>query len=96
MNDERLQTPQVALVTGASRGAGRGIALALGEAGMTVYVTGRSTVYSLGRLKDTPLPGTIHETAAEIERLGGRGIAVQCDHSDDAQVKALFEEIERR
>jgi len=96
MSDERLQKPQVALVTGASRGAGKGIALALGEAGMTVYVTGRSTVHSLGRLKDIPLPGTIHETAAEIERIGGRGIAVQCDHSDDAQVKALFEEIERR
>src|SRR5882724_2705414 len=96
MSDERLQKPQVALVTGASRGAGKGIALALGEAGRTVYVTGRSTVHSLGRLKDIPLPGTIHETAAEIERIGGRGIAVQCDHSDDAQVKALFEEIERR
>jgi NAD(P)-dependent dehydrogenase (short-subunit alcohol dehydrogenase family) len=96
MSDESLQGPQVALVTGASRGAGKGIALALGEAGMTVYVTGRSTARSLGRLKDTPLPGTIHETSAEIERLGGRGIAVQCDHSDDVQVKALFEEIERR
>jgi NAD(P)-dependent dehydrogenase (short-subunit alcohol dehydrogenase family) len=96
MSDERLQTPQVALVTGASRGAGKGIALALGEAGMSVYVTGRSTTHSLGRLKDAPLPGTIHETAAEIEQLGGRSVAVQCDHSDDVQVKALFEEIERR
>lgn len=96
MSDERLRAPQVALVTGASRGAGKGIALALGEAGMTVYVTGRSTTHSLGRLKDVALPGTIHETVAEIEGLGGRGIAVQCDHSDEAQVKALFEEIERR
>ena len=96
MSDEGLARPQVALVTGASRGAGKGIALALGEAGMTVYVTGRSTTHSLGRLKDTPLPGTIHETVAEIDRLGGRGIAVQCDHSDEAQVQALFEEVERR
>jgi len=96
MSEERLHSPQVALVTGASRGAGKGIALALGEAGMTVYVTGRSTTHSLGSLKDTPLPGTIHETAAEIERLGGRGIAVQCDHSDDVQVRALFEQIEHQ
>ena len=94
--DDRSLRPRVALVTGASRGTGKGIALALGQAGMTVYVTGRSTVHSLGRLKDTPLPGTIHETVAEIDRLGGRGIAVQCDHSDEVQVKALFEEIERR
>lgn len=96
MTDERSEGPQVALVTGASRGAGKGIALALAENGMTVYVTGRSSTHSLGRLKDTPLPGTIHETVHEIEQLGGRGIAVQCDHSDEAQVKALFEQIERR
>ena len=94
--DERSSKPLVALVTGASRGAGKGIALALGEAGMTVYVTGRSTTHSLGRLKHTPLPGTTHETAAEIERLGGHGIAVECDHSNDLQVKALFEEIGQR
>lgn len=93
--DERSEGPKVALVTGASRGAGKGIALALAENGMTVYVTGRSSTHSLGRLKDTPLPGTIHETVREIEQLGGHGIAVQCDHSDEAQVKALFEQIER-
>src|SRR6185503_10081723 len=87
--------PQVAVVTGASRGAGKGIALALGEQGMTVYVTGRSTTHSLGRLRDTLLPGTIHETAREIDRRGGRGIAVECDHANDAQVQALFERVER-
>ena len=86
--------PQVALVTGASRGAGKGIALALGAAGMTVYVTGRSTHASLGRLKDTPLPGTIHETAQEISSLGGRGIALACDHADDAQVRRVFAQLE--
>jgi NAD(P)-dependent dehydrogenase (short-subunit alcohol dehydrogenase family) len=91
-----MSRDRVALVTGASRGAGKGIALALGEAGMTVYVTGRSTTHSLGRLKDTPLPGTIHETAAGIERLGGRGMAIECDHANDVQVKRLFEEIEQR
>ena len=87
--------PQVAVVTGASRGAGKGIALALGEKGMTVYVTGRSTTQSLGRLRDTLLPGTIHETAREIDQRGGRGIAVECDHANDAQVRALFERVER-
>ncbi|MCM3378186.1 SDR family NAD(P)-dependent oxidoreductase, partial [Bacillus licheniformis] len=52
--------------------------------------TGRSQ-----REGDAPLPGTIHETAREIDALGGRGIAVACDHADDAQVKALFERVER-
>jgi NAD(P)-dependent dehydrogenase (short-subunit alcohol dehydrogenase family) len=93
---EATTAPEVALVTGASRGAGKGIALALGELGMTVYVTGRSVSQSLGRLKDTPLPGTLHETAAEIDRLGGKGIAIGCDHGDDQQVRALFQEVERR
>ena len=93
--NESSQRPEVALVTGASRGAGKGIALGLAATGMTVYVTGRSTTHSLGRLRDETLPGTIHETAKEIDRLGGRGIAVQCDHSDDRQVAAVFERIER-
>jgi NAD(P)-dependent dehydrogenase (short-subunit alcohol dehydrogenase family) len=86
-------TPQVALVTGASRGAGKGIALALGAAGMTVYVTGRSTTTSLGRLKDTPLPGTVIETAAAITALGGTGIALPCDHRDDAAVQASLQKV---
>jgi NAD(P)-dependent dehydrogenase (short-subunit alcohol dehydrogenase family) len=81
---------QVAVVTGASRGAGKGIALALGAAGMTVYVTGRSSQASLGRLKDTALPGTVPETAAAITALGGRGVAVPCDHRDDGAVQELF------
>ena len=78
----------VAVVTGASRGAGKGIALALGAAGATIYVTGRSQ-----RDGDADLPGTIHATAREIDALGGRGIAVACDHRDDAQVAALFERV---
>src|SRR5688572_7963512 len=85
--------PRVAVVTGASRGAGKGIALALGAAGMTVYVTGRSTTASLGRLKGVPLPGTVYETAQAIDALGGNGIAVPCDHSDDTAVRNLFERV---
>jgi NAD(P)-dependent dehydrogenase (short-subunit alcohol dehydrogenase family) len=73
-------------VTGVSRGVGRGIALGLGEASVMVYLT-RRTVEE-GRAA-VALPGTIHETAAEVDRLGGRGIAVRCDHRDDAQVAAL-------
>ena len=74
---------KVAVVTGASRGIGKGIALELGAAGATVYLTGR-TVEGGG------LPGTIGETAAEIDALGGHGIAIACDHHDDAQVEAVF------
>src|SRR5688572_31470675 len=85
--------PRVAVVTGASRGAGKGIALALGAAGMTVYVTGRSTTTSLGRLKGVPLPGTVYETALAIDALGGHGIAVPCDHRDDTAVRNLFERV---
>ena len=85
-----LTHDRVVLVTGASRGVGKGIALALGKTGATVYVTGRSTQES-----DHPLPGTIHATAAEISEVGGRGIAVECDHGDDSQVKQLFERIKR-
>ena len=73
---------QVAIVTGASRGVGKGIALGLGEAGATVYVTGRTVAPGA-------LPGTITETAAEVTALGGEGIAVPCDHADDAQIAAL-------
>lgn len=80
----------VALVTGASRGGGKGIALVLGERGAKVYVTGRSVrgaPTTLGR------PGTIEDTADEVTARGGRGIAVQCDHTDDGQVEALFDRI---
>jgi dehydrogenase/reductase SDR family member 1 len=75
----------VALVTGASRGVGKGIALALGEAGATVYVTGRSVAGE----PTTSLPGTLDETAAEA---GAR--AIRCDHRDDDSVRAAFERIE--
>lgn len=80
----------VALVTGASRGAGRGIAIGLGSHGCTVYVTGRSV-----QPGDHPLAGTVSETAEAVTAAGGKGIAVACDSSDDAQVQALFEQIRR-
>ena len=73
----------VVVVTGASRGAGRGIAIALGRHGCTVYVTGRSE-----KPGDASLPGTIHETAAAVTAAGGRGIAVRIDHADDRQVRS--------
>ncbi len=81
---------KVALVTGASRGVGKGIALGLGEAGATVYVTGRTQQDGTAVSR---MPGTVFQTAAEVNRLGGVGIAVPCDHRDDAQVLALFERI---
>lgn len=80
----------VALVTGASRGVGKGVALGLGEAQATVYITGRTVQEGAGV---DGLPGTIYQTAEEVERLGGRAIPVLCDHRDDAQVKALFRRI---
>ena len=83
-----MRESRVALVTGASRGAGRGVAIGLGMRGYTVYVTGRSEQEG-----DAPLPGTIHQTARDIDASGGRGIALQCDHADDAQVAAVFERI---
>lgn len=82
------KTRRVAVVTGASRGAGKGIALALGEAGAKVYVTGRTTTEG-----EAPLPGTVFATAEEITARGGIGVPVVLDHTDDTQVKALFERI---
>ncbi|SFP27268.1 NAD(P)-dependent dehydrogenase, short-chain alcohol dehydrogenase family [Variovorax sp. OK605] len=88
----------VAVVTGASRGAGRGMALELGAAGATVYVTGRSTraqpAGSYGQLLSLSgmdaVPGSIDDTADEVTRQGGRGIAVRCDHTQEDEVAALF------
>lgn len=81
---------KVAVITGASRGIGRGIALALGEEGATVYVTGRTVEPG-----SAPLPGTVGETAAEVDKRGGKGVAVPCDLQDDAQIAALFEQVKR-
>ena len=75
---------QIAVVTGASRGIGRGVAIGLGEQGATVYVTGRS-------IGDKPR--TIDTTAREVTEAGGKGIAIQTDHFDDAQIEAVFTQI---
>jgi dehydrogenase/reductase SDR family protein 1 len=81
---------RIAVVTGASRGVGKGCALELGAAGATVYLTGRTVEEGAA-----PLPGSIGATAAEIESAGGRGVAVACDHRDDAAVEALFARVHR-
>ena len=94
---------RIAIVTGASRGAGRGIAAELGAAGATVYVTGRSTrdapatAYAafLERAGLAAMPGTIDETADEVTAAGGRGIPVRCDHTDPGQVRDLIARVER-
>lgn len=76
---------RVAIVTGASRGIGRGCAVGLGARGATVYCTARRTSPS-----DPPEAGTVEAVAAEIDSVGGHGVAVACDHRDDAAVEALF------
>lgn len=81
---------RVAIVTGGSRGIGKGCAIELGAEGATVYVTGRTVNEG-----DAPLPGTVSATAAEVDAAGGKGIACVCDHRDDAQVEALFDRVER-
>ncbi|MDE3736985.1 NAD(P)-dependent dehydrogenase (short-subunit alcohol dehydrogenase family) [Metapseudomonas resinovorans] len=85
----------VAVVTGASRGVGKGIAIALGAAGMTVYLSGRSATQSNSQLRGQILPGSLADTAEAVTRAGGKGIAVPCDHRDDAQVRELFARVER-
>ena len=94
---------RVAVVTGASRGAGRGIAIELGAAGATVYVTGRSTreqpAKSYGQIMSlsglSTMPGTIDDTAEAVNDAGGVGIAVPCDHTREDEVQALFEQVHR-
>ncbi|MCM5682395.1 SDR family oxidoreductase [Schlegelella sp. S2-27] len=91
----------VAVVTGATRGAGRGIAVELGAAGATVYVTGRSTraqpasaygqILALSKME--AVPGSIEDAADDVTRAGGRGIAVRCDHTRDDEVAALFDRV---
>uniref|UniRef100_A0A914EJD0 Dehydrogenase/reductase SDR family member 1 n=1 Tax=Acrobeloides nanus TaxID=290746 RepID=A0A914EJD0_9BILA len=84
---------KIAVVTGASRGIGRGIALQLGAAGAKVYVTGREPKKSLSN-QNSSLP-SLDKTAQEVTESGGKGIIAYVDHSDMSQVKELFERIER-
>lgn len=92
---------KIAVVAGATRGAGRGIACMLGEAGATVYCTGRSTRATPPQPRPEKAsdfatagrPETIEETAEMVARYGGVGIPVRVDHTDEAQVKALFERV---
>jgi NAD(P)-dependent dehydrogenase (short-subunit alcohol dehydrogenase family) len=91
MSDDRPLTGRVALVAGATRGAGRGIALGLGEAGATVYVTGRTT---RERRSEVDRPETIEETAELVTAAGGTGIAVPVDHLEPEQVAGLVARID--
>jgi NAD(P)-dependent dehydrogenase (short-subunit alcohol dehydrogenase family) len=81
---------RIALVTGASRGIGKGCALELGAAGATVYASGRTV-----REGSAELAGSLERTAHELEELGGRALPVACDHADDEQVRGLFQRIEK-
>ncbi len=81
----------IAVVAGGSRGAGRGIALSLGDAGATVYVTGRSV---RGATTEN-VPGSVDETAEEVTARGGIGIAARCDYTEAGDVEALFERVRR-
>src|SRR2546425_10953661 len=85
-HSNRLLAGKVALVAGATRGAGRGIAVQLGAAGATVYVTGRTTRAERSEMNR---PETIEETAALVDEAGGRGIAVRLDHLVPDEVSAL-------
>ena len=84
-------TGRVALVTGASRGVGRGVARGLGEAGATVYVTGRTVQEGTSA---AGLPGTVQATAEQVTELGGTGIAVRCDAGEDGDIAAVVQQVE--
>ena len=84
---------KVAVVTGASRGVGKGVALALGEAGAIVYVTGRTIKNKMDVEK---LGGTVFETAEAVTAMGGKGIAMPCDHRKDAQVEEVFKQVAKK
>src|SRR5262245_48183695 len=92
MTDTKPLTGQVAVVAGATRGAGRGIARALGEAGATVICTGRSVT---GKPSPYRRPETIDETADLINQAGGTAVAVRVDHTIEAEVEALFARVAR-
>jgi NAD(P)-dependent dehydrogenase (short-subunit alcohol dehydrogenase family) len=81
---------RVAVVTGGSRGVGKGIAIGLGEAGAKVYITGRTTQEGTDVER---LGGTVSSTAEEVTAAGGQGIAVACDHRDDSQTETLFRQV---
>jgi NAD(P)-dependent dehydrogenase (short-subunit alcohol dehydrogenase family) len=85
---ENARSQRVAVVTGGSRGAGRGIAVALGSHGYVVYVTGRTQAAA-----ESSRNGTIHDTAERVTAAGGRGIAVRVDHRRDEAVESLFEQV---
>jgi len=84
---------KVAIVTGASRGVGKGIALGLAEAGATVYITGRGDHNDDKDMPDFLKKATIYKTAEEVEALGGVGIPHKCDHSNDKEVELLFRRV---
>jgi NAD(P)-dependent dehydrogenase (short-subunit alcohol dehydrogenase family) len=88
----KLLAGKVALVTGASRGVGKGVAIALAEAGATVYITGRTVEEGKAAVD---LPGSIYQTAQEVSEAGGACIPVQCDHANDHEVETLFQRIHR-
>ncbi|XP_052061486.1 dehydrogenase/reductase SDR family member 1-like isoform X2 [Mytilus californianus] len=87
----RSMAGKVCIVTGATRGIGKGIALQLRQAGATVYITGRT----LTALKGDPVGGSLTDTANEIENRGGKCIPVQCDHSKDSDIEELFNRVSK-